>query len=578
MQRRLAAILAADVVGYSKLMGDDETGTLAALRTLRGDLLAPSVQTHRGNLVKSMGDGWLVEFPSVGDAVNCAIAVQQALAAHNGLKLRVGVHIGDVTFEDEDIFGDGVNVAARLQEKAEPGNIMISDTAWRTIDGKLSEVFVDLGPQELKNIGKPVTAFAWGTGQAMHKPEPEILGLPDKPSIAVLPFSNLSGQEDQEYFSDGITEDIITALSSVKSFFVIARNSSFIYKGQAVDVRDVGQDMGVRYVLEGSVRKMGKRVRVSATLIEAETRSNIWAGRYDNEVLDLFDLQDELTVAICGALNFEIAENERGIAKQKKPTDLNAWDTYQRGMWHFYKFSKTEMGEARRQMKLAVELSPDFASAYAGLAFLAYSEVIFGYIQDPIATLGQGLKDAEKALLLDDKDAYCHFALGRVCSVIGDIERAISALERSIELNPNSAQAYYGYAMALAFAGRTEEAIEQCSIAIRLSPNDVQLWAFHNLRSMSYSFVGQFDAALQDGKRAIQAKGDEFWPQMALALAYSCIDQKDQAHAAFLRALELNPNLSTRDGITSLLRSLHPPHLAIFLEGIEKIGLLEESA
>ena len=312
-KRRLAAVLAADVVGYSKLMGADEAGTLAAMRQLRSGVFAPLVAEHGGNLIKSMGDGWLVEFPSVGDGVSCAIKVQEALARHETIKLRIGLHIGDVTFEDEDIYGDGVNIAARLQEIAVPGAVVISDIAQRSIDGKRASAFVDLGTHALKNISEPVTAYGWGMTAVAARAS--ALPLPDKPSIAVLPFDNLSSDVEQGYFSDGITEDIITALSRFSWFFVIARNSTFAYKGKSIDIRQVGRELGVRYVLEGSVRRAGNRIRITGQLVEAETGNHIWADKYDRDLKDIFELQDEITLTIAATIEPELFafESQRNV-------------------------------------------------------------------------------------------------------------------------------------------------------------------------------------------------------------------------------------------------------------------------
>ncbi len=326
--RRLAAILAADVAGYSKLMGEDETRTLTALQELRGELSA-TVTQHRGEIVKSMGDGWLVEFASVVDAVNCALIVQEKLDGHEIIKLRIGIHIGDIVHEDEDIYGDGVNIAARLQENAAPGEIAISETARRFLDSKLADSFQDAGEKQLKNIAEAVRIFA--TGDFEKAILNETLLLPNKPSIAVLPFENMSGDPEQEYFSDGLTEDIITGLSRLRWLFVIARNSTFTYKGQAVDIKQVGQDLGVRYVLEGSVRKSGTRIRVTAQLIESETGNHIWAERYDRNLTDIFDLQDEITGTIVGTLQTDLHEAEFSRAKRKPTQNLNAWDHFQLG-------------------------------------------------------------------------------------------------------------------------------------------------------------------------------------------------------------------------------------------------------
>ena len=362
--RKLAAILAADVVGYSKLMGEDETRTLAALRELRNDLFQPTVSEHRGDIVKSMGDGWLVEFASVVDAVNCAIQVQEQLDNHEIIKLRMGIHIGDIVHEDEDIYGDGVNIAARLQEISEPGGIALSDTARKFLDSKLANGFRDAGEKQLKNIAEAVRVFVSGDGKteasnhASNFDAP--LALPDKPSIAVLPFENMLGDPEQEYFSDGITEDIITALSRVGWFFVIARNSSFTYKGRAVEIRQVSKELGVRYVLEGSVRKSANRLRVTAQLIDAETGNHIWADRFDGYLDDVFDFQDNVKASVVGAIEPKLRGSEIDKAIKKRSDNLSAYDFLLRAYHSWSIYSKERNLQAQRYIDEALKIDPHY--------------------------------------------------------------------------------------------------------------------------------------------------------------------------------------------------------------------------
>ncbi|MBT3532701.1 MAG: tetratricopeptide repeat protein [Rhodospirillaceae bacterium] len=575
--RKLAAILAADVVGYSRLMGEDQAGTLDALRQLRKELFEPVVAEFRGNVVKRMGDGWIVEFASVSDAVDCAIRFQVVLADHEIIRLRAGIHIGEVVFEDEDVFGEGVNVAARLEELAEPGEVLISDTVHNSLDEKSAQQFSGGESQNLKNIARPVLVWRWaseGTHQATEA-ESEALPLPDKPSIAVLPFDNMSGDPEQEYFSDGMAEDIITALSRLRWLFVIARNSSFTYKGQAVDITKVGRELGVRYVLEGSVRKSGSRVRVTAQLIEAETGKHIWAERYDRELTDIFDLQDELTEAISSHVDVELAGSEREQAHQKPTTDLDAWELYQRGMWHFYKYGKDDFVEARRLLQRAVQRAPEFAIAHAGLAVIAYNNTLYGYTEDRTADLDEGLHHAEKAVALDDRDSYNLYALGRIFTNLGERDRAVSALEKAIRLNPNSAIAHHGLAIARYWFGEAEDTIPLYERAIRLSPYDPQLWAFHFVRSMAHCMLDQIDLAIIDAKAAIQEKSDEIMPYLALAFAYSLSKNYEEGHAAYQQASTLRPKLSAAY-IKSTTGNFHAPYMAKYLDALRKLGLPEE--
>ena len=404
---------------------------------------------------------------------------------------------------------------------------------------------------------------------------PDGLSLPNKPSIAILPFSNLSSNPEQDYFVDGMTEDIITALARLRWLFVIARNTSFTYKDRAVDITQVGRDLGVRYVLEGSVRKAGSRIRVTAQLIEADTGNHIWADRYDRELTDIFDLQDELTEAISAQVNAELASSERDHAHRKTATNLDAWELYQRGMWHIYKLSKVNVIEARRLFCLALERSPEFSNAYAGLAYIAFVEAFFDYTPDQTATLKQGLRDAERAVAFDDRDSFSHYALGRVCMILGDSDRAISALEKSIELNPSSASSLYGLGYALSWFDRSEEAIPLFDHAIRLSPHDPQLWSYYHMRALAYTNLDKLDVALRDAKAAIQAKGDEFWPHLGLAFIDVEMGRHDEALTSYNHACWLKLELSATY-IKSLLGASHLPDLEKFLDALRQVGLPEE--
>jgi TolB-like protein len=581
-QRRLAAIVSADVVGYSRLMGVDESGTIVSLRAHRSELIDPKIAEHHGRIVKTMGDGLLLEFPSVVDATQCSIEVQLGMDERNRdldedrrIIFRVGINLGDIIIDGDDILGDGVNVAARLQEIAEPGGIAVSGRVHEDIRDRLDNAFIDTGERELKNIARPVRIWTWSPSVPQSEVAVEQLPLPDKPSIAVLPFDNMSGDPEQEYFSDGMTEDIITALSRLRWLFVIARNSSFIYKGQAIDVIQVGRELGVRYVLEGSVRRSGQRIRVTAQLIEAENGSHIWAERYDRDLVDIFDLQDELTEAISAQVNAELADSERDLARKKPTTNLDAWDYYQRGMWHFYKTTKEELVEASQLFHLALERAPEFASPYATLANVAFTGVIRGYFPDIAATLEQGLRHAERAVELDDREGAGHYGLGRICILLGDRDRAVMAMEKCVKLSPSSAEAYFGLGYARYWFGRAEEAIPLFGHAIRLSPYDPQLWAFHHMRSSTYLALDEFDLAINDAKAALQAKGNEIWPQLMLAQAYGELEKNEEARAAYDRARKLLPKLSTAY-LKSLIGTLHPPYLEKMLDALRKAGMPEE--
>jgi adenylate cyclase len=377
VERRLAAILAVDVVGYSRLMGEDEEGTLAALRAVRRELSDPKIAEHRGRIVKTTGDGLLVEFASVVDAVRCAVEVQHEMAARNAavpaerpIEFRMGINVGDIIIEDGDIFGDGVNIAARLEALAEPGGICLSAAAHEQVRDRLDIAFEDLGEQQVKNIARPVRTYrvALGASPRAALPVRAPLPLPDKPSIAVLPFANMSGDSEQEYFADGMVEEIITALSRIRWLFIIARNSSFTYKGRAVDVKQVGRELGVRYVLEGSVRKAGGRVRITAQLVEAETGTHLWADRFDGSLEDVFELQDKIAISVAGVIEpaLQAAEMRRSMARPT--TDLSAYDLYLRAAAVFYPITRERVFQALGLLEQAIAIDRDYAPALAWAA------------------------------------------------------------------------------------------------------------------------------------------------------------------------------------------------------------------
>ncbi len=582
MERRLAAILAADVVGYTRLMGADETGTLRRLTELRQQVLEPLIAEHRGRVVKLMGDGLLVEFASVVDALTCAVAWQNGVTAREAdtdeerrLQFRIGINIGDIIVEGDDIHGDGVNIAARLEGQAEPGGICLSGDAYRQAKGKVEIDFEDLGERDLKNVAEPfrvyrIAGVSSGTGAASPAREP--LPLPDKPSIAVLPFDNMSGDPDQEYFADGIAEDIITALSKFRWFFVIARNSSFTYKGKSVDVKQVAEELGVRYVLEGSVRKAGSRVRISAQLIDAATGNHVWAERYDRELADIFDLQDEMTAIIVGAIEPELGSAERDRAKRKPPENLDAWDRYQRGLWHLWRFTRDDYGEAERLFQSAIDLDPGFGPAYAGVAYLFTLRVIFGWTDTPDQTLGRALRAGQLAVSTDDKDPFAHFALGRVQTLQGEFETAIAELEKAIDLNPNLALAYYGLGFALSWSGRAREALPHIHKAIRQSPHDPLLWRFENMAGVAHVQLGEYVEAVEWLRKAARHPNAAFWPNLHLVVAFVEQEEWDKARAAMDAALQLQPDLSLTV-VAAIIRQFHLDYKDRILSALRKAGL-----
>jgi adenylate cyclase len=437
--RRLAAVLAADVAGYSRLMGVDEEGTLARLKEHRRELIDPKIAEHRGRIVKTTGDGLLVEFASVVDALRCATEVQAAMGERNAaapadsrIEFRVGIHQGDIVVEDGDIFGDGVDVAARLEGLAEPGGICVSARVQEDAAGKLDLAFEDIGEQQLKNISRPVRVFRVATKCSLRQPEaPTALPLPDKPSVAVLPFTNMSSDPEQEFIADDIAEDVITALSRYPSLFVIARNSSFTYKGRAVDVKVVGRELGVRYVLEGSLRKAANRIRITAQLVEAKTGKHVWAERYDRDLADIFAVQDEIAEAVTIAIAPAIADAERQRAMRKPPVSLDAWTAYQRGLWHLSKFTADDNAASQKFFQQAVDLDPNFCGGYWGLAAARYYAAAAFQTRSLSEALSSTAVLARQAVALDGTNPEARSWLGLALGAGGDYEGALAEIERA---------------------------------------------------------------------------------------------------------------------------------------------------
>jgi adenylate cyclase len=587
LERRLAAILAADVVGYTRLMGVDEAGTLRRLTELRQEVLEPLITEHHGRVVKLMGDGLLVEFASVVEALACAVAWQNRISEQEvateedkRLQFRIGINLGDVIVEGDDIHGDGVNVASRLEGLAEPGGIYLSDDVYRQVRGKVEAEFEDLGELALKNVAESVRVYRVATavtGTASAKPASRPLSLPEKPSIAVLPFTNMSGDPEQEFFADGISEDLITALSKIRWFFVIARNSTFTYKGQAVEVTQIARELGVRYVIEGSVRKAGNRVRITAQVVEAASGNHLWAERYDRDLKDIFALQDEMAQTIVGAVEPELSAAEREHAARKPPESLDAWETYQRGLWHLWSFTRDDNAETQRVLRRAQEFDPSFATAYAFESYSHYLDAMLGFSEAPDESLAAALTAAKRALALDDKDPVAYFALGRVYMMHGKHDASVAELETAISLNPSFAMAYHGLGSALMLSGRLEEAAEALDKAIRLSPRDPVLWGMMCFRSVTCSLLQQYEAAAEWGRRAAHepraAKGG-YWAYAVLASALGNLGQAAEARDALGEALRQKPDLS----LTYLEKTLptkEPGGLDPYLAGLRKAGLPE---
>jgi adenylate cyclase len=585
--RRLAAILSADVVAYSRLMEADEAGTLAALKRHRAELIDPKIVQYGGRIVGAAGDGLLCEFPSVIDAVQCAVEIQAAMPERNAgvpderrMQLRIGVNLGDVIVEENDIFGDGVNVAARLEALAEPGSVWVSGTVREHAAAKLPFAFEDMGEQAVKNIARAVHAWrvrpsvSGAAGAA--SPMTDILTLPDKPSIAVLPFTNISGDPEQEYFADGITEDLITAFSKIRWFFVIARNSTFVYKGRSVDIKEVGRQLGVRYVLEGSVRKAGSRIRISAQLIEAANNRHVWAERYDRDIGDIFAVQDEMTATIVTAIEPELGNAERERAMRKPPENLDAWSLYQRALWYNYRFTKSDIVVAKGLFQEAIAADPKFAPAHAGLAHNCYWIALFGMSEDSTASLNEGLEAARHAIWLDDEEPMAHFALGRVQTLRREYETAIAEFHRAIELNASFAHAHYGLGWTLTLYGRPEDGLKSMEIALRLNPRDPAVFTYYGGRALALLFVGRTEEAVEAAWRSTRSgMTGVYLPHTFEAAILAHLGRNREAAAAVARARAINPDL-TIAFVRDHLPIDDPTHRELFLSSLAKAGLPDD--
>ena len=513
MQRRLAAVLAADVAGYSRLMGADEEGTLSRLKAVRTSLVDPAIAFHRGRIVKTTGDGLLVEFASAVDAARGAEEIQRAMAYQNisvpqnrRIELRIGIHVGDIIVDDDDIFGNGVNVAARLEGIAEAGGICMSNDAYRQVRGKVDFVCDDMGPQLLKNIAEPMQAWRVRLdGQSAAKAQPVLapaLALPDKPSIAVLPFQNMSDDQQQEYFADGIVEDIITALSRFKSLFVIARNSSFTYKGKAVDIKQVGRELGVRYVLEGSVRKAGEKVRITGQLIDSATGTHLWADRFDGKLEDVFELQDQITASVAGELVTQVQFAEMERARRKSTSNLDAYDCYLRGIANVWTWTKDSNETARTYFLRAIELDDNFALAYAFAGQIYVLRKQARWMVDVSQESAEAVRLARRAIELGQEDDVALCMGGFILAFIaGELDLAAECISRGLSLNNNLALGWHFSGWVRLYLGEHKVSLEHQRQAMRLSPRDPNVPQVRNAQAFAHFFEGQYAEAARLAER-----------------------------------------------------------------------------
>ena len=579
VERRLAAVLAADVVGYSRLMERDERGTFGRLKAHRSEVIEPLVAEHRGRIVKLTGDGALCEFRSIVDAVACAVLIQQGVSEREKdvpeetrIRFRIGINLGDIILEpDGDIYGDGVNVAARLEGIADPGSVWISGTAYDHLQGKLDCGFEDLGERAVKNIERPVRVYRVIPGGASTPQQPGALALPDRPSIAVLPFTNMSAGPDQEFFGDGITEDITTALCKFRGFFVIARNTMFTYKGRSVDVRAIGRELGVRYVLEGSVRKAGDRVRVTAQLLEAASGNHLWAERYDRKLEDIFDIQDEITSNVVGRIGPELLVAEHNRASRKPPQSLDAWECVIRALFQSSQQSDEGTRNALALLDRAIAEDPDYAQALGMKAWILVFRAFQGW-EDMGQVLAQAKPLIASAIAADIEEPWPYLAQGMVGYATRDNVLAMSALTQAVALNPNFVNAHGLLGIAHAFGGRSSEAIACIDLAIRLSPRDTFLSDFQLYYAFAHFQGARYELGLKFAQQAHTMRPGHPYPLLLGAACAGHLGDTDYARRLVAELKAILPIASTA-WVEATSPYVHAEDRARLVEGLARAGL-----
>jgi len=587
LKRRLAAILAADVAGYSRLMGADEEGTLAQLKALRKSLVDPTIAAHRGRIVKTTGDGMLVEFASAVDAARGAAEIQRAMATRNinvphdkRIEFRIGIHVGDIIIDDDDIFGDGVNIAARLEGIAEPGGICVSDDAQRQIRGKTGVAFDDMGPQSLKNIAEAMRAWRLlidkNSPSLPKQAEAETAqppALPNKPSIAVLPFQNMSGDPQQEYFADGMVEEIITALSRFKSLFVIARNSSFTYKGKSVDIKQVGRELGVRYVLEGSVRKASNRLRITGQLIDAATGAHLWADKFEGELLDVFDLQDNVATSVVGAIAPRLVAADAELATRKSPESWDSYDFYLRGMALFVKRAPETTDQALELLRRAISLNPEFALAHTLAAACLLMRPFHGGRSLTDEERSEALRLTDRALALDDQNEWVLGWAGVTFALLsGEVDRGSDLIERALANNPNFANAWNGRGVISIIRGDGARALESFDHSTRLNPVDD--WSAVNAmqgRLSALWILDRYSDALELADRLLARRPNDI---RGLFMKFATDPDPTKVAEAHDRIRTLYPHLRNAD-LRNMYLIQSPRHRAMIDEIIGRFGLTD---
>ena len=580
LPRKLAAILYADVAGYSRLTGEDEEGTHRALRD-NLDAISAAIEDHQGRVVHYAGDAILADFGTVTEALTSAIAIQRELARRNRalpeerrMEFRMGVNLGEIIVDRDDIYGDGVNVAARLEGLSDPGGICISESVHLAVGNKLPLEYEDIGEQRVKNIAKPIRAYkvvfeADSKVKPSEQPTRQVL---DKPSIAVLPFNNMSSEPGQEYFADGIAEDLITALCRIRQFFVIARNSSFSYKGQSPDVRRVAAELGARYVVEGSVRKSGERVRISAQLVDGATGNHLWAERYDRSSVDVFAVQDEITETIVASLEPELGRIERTIARRNPPASLDAWGHYQRGLALMHEVNADSLLQAEETFARTIELDPEFAGPHSALAYTKMHRAMFLPTTDYPTLAGEALKIARRGIVLDPRDALAFCALGRAHVQLKEHGPALDALRTAVSLNPSSAICHHRLGFALVHSGQPDAGIPHFEQALKLSPRDPERWSFFNGFACAHLMRGRYGEAADSAARSTALPNANIFPWVHLASALGHLQREGDAQACLKEVLARYPDFTTEYYVERASLVAHPDLVHNCAEGLKKIG------
>ena len=581
VKQRLAAILAADATGFSRLMHNDEHATMAALDAARS-VFRTQIEAHQGRVMDMAGDSVFAVFETASGAVAAAQEVQKALNANAAqmpedrqMKFRIGVHLGDVMEKaDGTVFGDGVNIASRLESLAEPGGITVSDAVQGAVRGKVEAIFDDQGEQRVKNMAHPVHAYRWVMSERDNPPSgfgPIGKPLSDKPSIAVLPFQNLSNDPDQEYFADGVAGDLLLALSRYRWLMVIARGSSFSYKGRSPDARQVGRELGVRHLVEGSVRKNGNRIRISAQLIDTRNGNHVWAERYDRNIADVLQLQDEMALTIASAIEPELSRAEQDRARRKPLENMDAWDLYQRGLWHYWQYDRESSAEAQRLFGEAISLDSHFAAARA---FLAYSHFTGSHqaFEEPQQAIALARDGALRALAIDEKDPMAHLALGRVLASSGDHAAAVDELETAVALNPSFSLAHYTLASVLFLSGKAEKALASFELAARLSPIGPLIWGIQTMHANTLASLGRYAEAEPLARAATRHQTATFWVYANWASILGNLGEFEKAYAALTRLMQLRPDFS-ESFYDRLFVDIDPAVKKPYFEGLYKAGL-----